>query len=835
MTTAMTMTQPSPDAHASPGRPRPTAEILRFAPELRIERYSSIEQVPIATWERLASRSAVGLEAAHLRAVEASRINDLHPYYLIGFHSGEPVGIAYCFAFDMDLTKLVTEDPPEVIATVKSWKPGFMELRLLEVGHIASLGTTVEARPELRGAFFGALARELEEIARLEGADLGVVRDVEAGRYEEFRILEEEGYRPAMGFPIARMKLEWTGFDGYLAALKHQKRANVRRKRAALYAPEISVEVIEDYAPHAERLAELWRQVAARHGEYEHERLTPAYFAAMARHLQGRSHVLAIKRHGTIVAFGLALIGDDEYFGMAEGLDDTVRDSYDLYSNMFFETVRVACELGKKTLNLGITTYDFKASLGAELEPCVYFVKAFQRPELSAAFADLFRKGIKQPENAHRAFGSRDLSARVQPREAEAALRRPDDPRDPFVRHDRYLRADTTRAAGLYAFCPVFESAQEPIVQHGGREVILLGTNSYLGLATHPRVKAAARAAIDRYGSGCSGSPMLNGTLDLHQELARRLAWFVQKDDALVFSTGYQTNVGVVSTLAGPGDVVLMDERNHASLIDGARLGRATLERYAHADPAALEEALRKHAGSPMLVVTDSLFSMEGTVIDLPAIVRLVRKHGARLMLDESHAIGVMGPTGRGVAEHYGLLDQVDVVMGTLSKSLASIGGFVAGDRKLIDTLRHTARSHIFSASLPPASVAAALEAIELVDEEPLRRTRLLANARFLADGLRGLGYQATHHGGGIVPLFCGNELLAMAAFHRLLDDGVFVNPVTHPAVPRHQEMLRLSVMATHDEGMLRRALEVFARARTPTWPARVSPSLTRDEGTGRR
>jgi 8-amino-7-oxononanoate synthase len=503
-------------------------------------------------------------------------------------------------------------------------------------------------------------------------------------------------------------------------------------------------------------------------------------------------------------------------------MDYAVRDPYALYANLFFETIRVACELGKRTVNLGITTYDFKAALGAELEPCVYFVKAFKQPEHSAAYAELFQKGIRQPENHHRAFAAREVTTRVQPAQAAAAFRSFDDPRDPFVKHARYTRADMTRAAGLYAFCPAFESAQEPVVQHGGREVVMLGTNSYLGLATHPRVTAAARAAIDRYGSGCSGSPMLNGTLDLHERLAHALAAFVHKDAALVFSTGYQTNLGVVSTLVGPGDVVLMDERNHASLVDGARLGRATVVRYRHADPASLAEELQRYAQAPKLVVTDSLFSMEGTVIDLPAVVRLVKKHHARLMLDESHALGVMGPSGRGVAEHFGLLAEVDLVMGTLSKSLASIGGFVAGDRKLIDTLKHTARAHLFSASLPPASVAAALEALAIIDAEPERRTRLLENARVLAAGLRALGYQARYHGNGIVPLFCGNELLALAAFQRLLAGGVFVNPVTYPAVPRQQEMLRLSLMATHDERMLARALDVFAQARTASWPRRA-------------
>jgi 8-amino-7-oxononanoate synthase len=493
---------PSPNGDSSklafdllPARVR---DAQRATTEVQIERYSSIEQVPVDIWERFASRSAVGLEAGHLRAAEASGINDLHPYYLIGFVAGEPVGIAYCFAMDMDLTKLVTEDPADVIAAVKRWKPGFMESRIIEVGHVASLGTAIEVDPQHQAAFLRALAEAVDDIAALEGADLGVVRDIAAERYAEFRVLEEDGFRPAMGFPVARMQLGWESFDGYLAALKNKKRADVRRRRAAFDTPELTVDVIEDYASHAERLAELWEQVARRHGEYEHEWLTPEYFSAMARHLQGRSHVIAIKRHGTIVAFGLCLIGDDDYFGAAEGMDYTVGESHEIYSNLIFETVRVACELGKKTLNLGITTYDFKASLGAELDPRIYFVKAFKRPEYSAAYADLFQKGIKQPENHHRAFSARDVSRRTQPKDAAAVMRNVDDPRDLFAKHLRYVRADMSRAAGLYAFCPVFESAQEPVVQHGGREVIMLGTNSYLGLATHPRVKEAARAAIDK-------------------------------------------------------------------------------------------------------------------------------------------------------------------------------------------------------------------------------------------------------------------------------------------------------------------------------------------------
>ncbi len=785
---------------------------------IQVVRYASIDDVPVAIWNQLATTVAVGLEAGHLRAVEASGINDAHPYYFVGLHAGRPVGIAYCFAMDMDLTKLTSQDPPEVLATVKAWRPGFMNLRLLEVGHLASLGTAVEAAPGMRVAFLRALAPELEELARLENADLGVIRDIPADRYPELRVLEEDGYRPTLGFPIARLALGWTSFDGYLAALKHKKRQNVRRLRAAFEAPEIKVEIIDDYAPHAERLADLWTQVARRHGEYEHERLTPAYFTAMAEQLPGRSHVVAIKKDEAIVGFGLGLIGDEEYFGVAEGMDYSVRDAYELYPNLFLEVIRVACELGMKTLNFGITTYDFKTSLGAELEPMVYLLKAFKLPEYSAAYAELFGTGIKQPTNQHRAFAGQ-VPARVQPADAVRILTTDDNPRDLFVRQVGYVRADVSRVAGVYPFCPVFESAQEPVVKHAGREVIMLGTNSYLGLATHPRVKAAAQAAIERYGSGCSGSPMFNGTLDLHAELTRGLARFSAKDDALVFSTGYQTNVGVVSALVRAGDVVVMDERCHASLIDGARLGHATVVRYQHADTTSLAEVLERTAPRRTLVITDSLFSMEGTVVDLPTIIELVRKHHARLLLDESHAIGVMGPGGRGVAEHYGLLDQVDLLMGTLSKSLASVGGFVAGDRKIIDTLRHTARSHLFSASLPPASAAAALCALDIVDAEPWRRERLLANASFLSAGLRRLGYRVGYHGNAILPVFCGNELLALAAYHQLLANGVFVNPVTHPAVPKTEEMLRISVMATHDGAMLRAALDAFDRIRTAAWP----------------
>ena len=786
----------------------------------RLNCFSSADEIPVADWERFVSHEAVGLEINHLRAIEVSGINAIRPYYLIGYWNDEPVGIAYCFSTRVDLAKMANQYPPEVLASVKTWMPDFMDLRVLEVGHIASLGKTIEVLQPFQTRFLQAFSGKIDGIARMENADLCIVRDISPEWYEPFCVLKDHGFCPAMGYPIARMQLGWDSFDAYLAALKAKTRKNILLKRAKMKAPELSVEIIEDYAPYAERLAELWTNVAKRINGYEHERLTPAYFEAMSRYLRGRSHVIAIKRFGEIVAFSLGLIGDEEYFGVAEGLDYDLRDQYDLYANNIFESLRMACELKKKTFNIGITTYDFKMAIGARPEPCHYFLKAVKQPRYSPVYADFIQKSIPQPENRHRPF--RDDLSILHPH-SESKINIPasqDDPLDPFAKHYRYLRADAARSAGLYPYFPVFESAQEPVIRHENRDVIMLGTNSYLGLATHPKVKEAAKAAIEKYGSGCSGSPLLNGTLDIHKRLAGELARFMSKEDALVFSTGYQTNVGVVSALVGRDDVLVMDERNHASLIDGARLSGATVVRYLHNDARSLEGILKAYAARPKLVVTDSLFSMEGTIVDLPEIIRLVRKYKARLMLDESHAIGALGPGGRGVAEQYGLLDKVDLVMGTFSKSFASVGGFVAGDRKLIDTLRHTARSHIFSASLPPASAAAVLAALGIVGEEPERRARLLENARYLAAGLRALGYEIQYHDSAIISVFCGHELLALAAFRKLLDEGVYVNPVTYPAVPKNGEMLRVSLMATHDEATLRKALEVFERIRTKNWPS---------------
>jgi hypothetical protein len=337
--------------------------------------------------------------------------------YLIGYREDKPVGIAYCFSIRVDLARMANSYPPDVLETVKTWKPDFMNVRVVEVGHIESLGTAIEMLPPYQAPFLQAFSEKIDEIARLEHADVCLIRDIASARFPEFCVLKEHGYRSVMGFPIARMPLRWNTFDGYLASLKSKKRNNIRQKRAKLQMPEIEVDIIEDYAPYAERLAELWKNVATRNNGYEHERLTPAFFEAMSHHLRGRSHVVAIKRHGNIVAYGLNLIGDDEYFGVAEGLDYDIRDTYDLYANNIFEGLRVACELKKKTLNIGVTTYDFKTSIGAELDPCIYFVKACKESGYSAVYADFFQKNIPQPENRHRAFRDCDTVNRSQLKE----------------------------------------------------------------------------------------------------------------------------------------------------------------------------------------------------------------------------------------------------------------------------------------------------------------------------------------------------------------------------------------------------------------------------------
>ncbi len=785
---------------------------------ISIQQFSSIDSVPVHDWNRFVDTASVSLEIAHLKGIELSRINDIKPYYFIAYEEQNVIGIAYGIILNVDFAKLSNSYPFEILETIRCWKHQFMKLKILEMGHIASLGNTIHFDTNYAHDFLKLLHLEIEKIALQEQIDVCLIRDILKEQVPFFQPLTDEGYCCTLGYPIARMELKWNHISGYLEALKSKKRNQLLHRSSQIDQPEIQIEIIEDYGIYADRLTELWTQVAINNNGYEHEKLTPAFFIKMSEELKGRSHLVAIKKDDELIAFGLNLIGDTEYFGMAEGLDYKYRDQYDLYFNNIFESFKVACTLGKKFFNFGITTYDFKCSIGCELEPTFYYIKSFQNDRYSPVYADYICNSIQQPYNNHRAFRNENSHQRIQLKTYRNLIQNQNN-EDVFYKHKKYIRTDKARTAGLYQLCPPFETAQTPIVESNGKPVIMLGANAYLGLSVHPEICKAAIGAIEKYGTGCSGSPILNGTLDIHVELGDKMASFVGKESALLFSTGYQTNVGTLSSLTNRNDVVIMDERNHASLIDGALLSRSQLVRYRHNCLDSLEQLLKKNSGQKILVVTDSLFSMEGTIIDLPGIVALKKKYGFRLMLDESHALGIFGDAGQGIASYYQLTDDVDLIMGTFSKAFASVGGFIAGEEKIIDTLRHTSRGHVFSASLPPSSVAAVLAALKISCEEPERRKNLLENAAYLAKGLTGLGFEIYYQGGPIIALYCRNEHLAVAAYQFLFEQGVFVNPVTSPAVPKNHELLRISLMATHTKEMLDHALQIFETLKTPFWP----------------
>lgn len=382
-----------------------------------------------------------------------------------------------------------------------------------------------------------------------------------------------------------------------------------------------------------------------------------------------------------------------------------------------------------------------------------------------------------------------------------------------FDKCHNYTRAREVQASGYYPyFVPISESHDTEVVIRGERKV-MVGSNNYLGLTHHPRVLEASRRAAERFGSGCTGSRFLNGTLDLHEQLEDALARFLGKESALVFSTGFQTNLGAISALVGRGDYIYMDKLNHASIVDAARLSYGMTQRFAHADLAALERRLTEapsQAGK--LIVVDGIFSMEGDIADLPGLVPLARQYGAEILVDDAHAIGVLGATGAGTAEHHGLVDEVDLITATFSKSLGSIGGVVAGPEPVIHYLKHHARTLIFSASMPPSSVAGVLAALEVLKEEPERRERLWHNTERMRAGLNSLGYDTGGSETPIIPVVIGPLQEMLVFWKTLFDAGIFTNPVTPPAVPENSCRLRVSLMATHTDEHVDRVLEAFAQ-----------------------
>ncbi|HYW42147.1 MAG TPA: aminotransferase class I/II-fold pyridoxal phosphate-dependent enzyme [Bryobacteraceae bacterium] len=385
---------------------------------------------------------------------------------------------------------------------------------------------------------------------------------------------------------------------------------------------------------------------------------------------------------------------------------------------------------------------------------------------------------------------------------------------DIFEKCRNFTRPGDLQSAGLYMYFEVFgerEGCGPGEVRMGRRKVLMFGSNDYLDLINHPKVKEAAAQAIRKYGSGCSGSRLLNGTLDLHVKLEAELAAFVRKESAIIFGTGFQANYATLSALTEKGDVMICDHNLHASLVEGALRSPARTMRFRHNDMEHFERCLENcPPEDKILIVSEGVFSMEGDVADLPGLLKLAKPYGARVYVDEAHGIGVLGPTGAGAAEHLGVLDEIDIVMGTFSKSLASVGGFVAGERSVVDYLKHTARPFVFSASLPPASVAAVGAALQIMKNEPERRQRLLHISRLLRDELRERGFNVLPGETAIVPVVIQEELDLCRLCKALLKEGIYINPVLRPAAA--QNLLRISCTAAHTEAQVDRLLSTLER-----------------------
>jgi 8-amino-7-oxononanoate synthase len=387
---------------------------------------------------------------------------------------------------------------------------------------------------------------------------------------------------------------------------------------------------------------------------------------------------------------------------------------------------------------------------------------------------------------------------------------------DLFQKCRNYTRHKEAEANGLYPYFKAIESGADAEVTIKGRRMIMIGSNNYLGLTTHPKVKEAAKAAVEKYGSGCTGSRFLNGTLDIHEELEHRLARFIRKERALLFSTGFQTNLGTISTLVGKDDIILCDRMNHASIIDGCRLAFGRTIKFKHNDMEDLERVLNspdvEEASGSVLVITEGVFSMEGDLGALSQIVRLKKPYGYRILLDDAHGIGYMGANGRSTAEHFGVERETDLIMGTFSKSFASLGGFIAGPTEAIDYIKHNARALIFSASMPPSAVATVLAAVEIMEKEPEHRERLWRNVRKMHTAYRDLGFNIGRTESPVVPIIIGDFEKTLVYWKELFEAGVFVNPIISPAVPADMCLLRTSYMATHTDEELDRVIDIMAK-----------------------
>lgn len=383
---------------------------------------------------------------------------------------------------------------------------------------------------------------------------------------------------------------------------------------------------------------------------------------------------------------------------------------------------------------------------------------------------------------------------------------------DLYKKCKNFTQARELEAMGFYPYFRVISSEQDTEVIVNGKKTLMLGSNSYLGLTNHPKVKEASINAIKKYGTGCAGSRFLNGTLDIHIELEEKLANLVGMDSALAYSTGFLANLGALSTIVGRGEYFLTDKLDHASIIDGCRLSFGKMLRFNHNDMDDLERQLKTVQDKAKLIVVDGIFSMEGDIVNLPEICKLAGKYSAQIMVDDAHSIGVLGKDGSGTSNHFGLTDKVDIIMGTFSKSLASIGGFIAGNESIMHYLKHFSRPLIFSASLPPASAGSVIAAIKIMKNEPERIDRLWQITHKMQDGFKNIGYDIGVSNTPIIPLHVGEMMTAFKMWKMLANEGIFINPVIPPAVPQNDCLIRTSFMATHTDKQLEFALDKFKK-----------------------
>lgn len=377
----------------------------------------------------------------------------------------------------------------------------------------------------------------------------------------------------------------------------------------------------------------------------------------------------------------------------------------------------------------------------------------------------------------------------------------------------RYQEPQRVKALGVYPYFRAIESEQDTEVIMRGKRVLMFGSNSYLGLTNHPKIKEASIEAIKKYGTGCAGSPFLNGTLDIHIELEEKLADFVGKEKAIVYSTGFHTNIGVIPTIVGRGGYIIGDELNHASIVEGRRLSFATYMKYKHNDMESLEAVLKKIPyESIKLIVMDGVFSMEGDVAKLPVIVELAEKYNASVYVDEAHSLGVFGEGGRGICNHFGLTDRVDLIMGTFSKSLATIGGFIATDADTINFLKHHSRSYIFSASISPAATASVIAALDVIKQEPERIKNLWEITNYSLDAFRSRGFEIGPTETPIIPLYIRDNDKTFIITQELYEQGIFVNPVIPPACAPDATLIRFSLMATHTKAQIDEAVDKLTK-----------------------